>query len=68
MTCRECENRLDHCHGSLVLHSTVDVECTDDTCTDLSIVRHSLVAECADLVGGCACSVVAEETEMLVAS
>ncbi|MBF0660158.1 MULTISPECIES: hypothetical protein [unclassified Rhodococcus (in: high G+C Gram-positive bacteria)] len=68
MTCRECDSRIDHCHGSLILHSAVEVECTDDTCVDLSIVRHALVAECTDLVGGCACTAVVEESEMLVAS
>ncbi|MEE2032683.1 hypothetical protein [Rhodococcus chondri] len=68
MTCTACKDDLDHCHGTLVLHTIVNIECTDPDCTDLALVRHSLVVDCSDIVGGCICSVTTEVAGVLRAS
>ncbi|MFF0281567.1 hypothetical protein ACFYSW_14735 [Rhodococcus aetherivorans] len=56
MTCRACRSDLDHCHGTLVVHATVPVECTEPDCFDTSRVRHMLVVDCSDLAHGCGCT------------
>jgi hypothetical protein len=43
MTCPECIEDLDHCHGALVLHGDGTVECVDPECYDLGRDRHALV-------------------------
>ncbi|HKS47289.1 MAG TPA: hypothetical protein VJT49_19690 [Amycolatopsis sp.] len=60
MDCRSCASGLDHCHGTLVLHESGVVDCTE-ACSDLDQVRHSLRMTCAEIEGGCRC--VAEFTE-----
>lgn len=55
----ECADRmaeLDHCHGTLVEHHDGSVDCTDDGCADLAMLRHELVISCAELAGGCGCA------------
>lgn len=56
MDCRTCLSGLDHCHGTLVLHESGDVDCTE-TCPDPDPARHRLSLDCADLDGGCDCTV-----------
>ena len=56
MSCSACLAELDHCHGTLVVHSTVEIECTDPDCIDLASVRHSLVIDCSELSAGCGCT------------
>ncbi|MEU5840894.1 hypothetical protein [Rhodococcus sp. NPDC047139] len=68
MTCSQCNHELDHCHGTLVLHTEASADCTDPGCVDFAIVRHTLVLECAELDGGCSCTVVAQESQLLRAS
>ena len=63
--CVECLGALDHCHGTLVVHSHGAVECTDDACVLLHAVRHTLVVDCSAVAGGCMC---VEVTEQLRAS
>jgi len=65
MTCSQCNHDLDHCHGTLVIHAGTQVDCTDPDCVDLEIVRHPLVLECTELDGGCSCTVVAQESQLL---
>lgn len=55
MNCCLCTEDLDHCHGTLIVHSALFVECADPDCVDVSRVRHALVVECVDLDGGCEC-------------
>lgn len=55
-TCRACLSDLDHCHGTLVVHATTTVECTDPDCFDTSRVRHVLVIDCSELARGCGCT------------
>lgn len=54
--CAECDGALDHCHGTLVVHSTDIVECTDGECEHWHLVRHSLVVDCSVIAGGCSCA------------
>ncbi|MFE9583306.1 hypothetical protein ACFYO1_43525 [Nocardia sp. NPDC006044] len=54
--CSSCESAADHCHGTLIVHSTRLTECTENDCVDLDYVRHTFVVDCADLAGGCACA------------
>ncbi|MCE7001405.1 hypothetical protein LWC34_00900 [Kibdelosporangium philippinense] len=56
--CVLCSRGIDHCHGSLVVHSDGTAECTDITCLELGIGTHELVLECAQLTGGCECAEV----------
>lgn len=56
MACAACSDELDHCHGTLIVHATTEVECTDPTCVDLDAVRHALVLDCGSLTGDCGCA------------
>ena len=49
MTCPECVDDLDHCHGALVLHEDGTLECFAPECQDLGLDRHALVVWPADV-------------------
>ena len=53
--CPLCSRGIEHCHGSLVVHSDGTAECTEITCVDLQFDRHELVLECHRLATGCVC-------------
>ncbi len=53
--CPDCAAGLDHCHGTLVLHSDGSVECTDLTCVVHDAERHVLVIRCTEIGPDCAC-------------
>lgn len=53
--CPDCRDGLDHCHGTLIVHHDLVVECTDAACTALDEVRHALVIECGDTTPRCGC-------------
>jgi hypothetical protein len=53
--CPLCNRGIEHCHGTLVVHSDGTAECTDMTCEDLYVDTHELVLECVQLVNGCVC-------------
>lgn len=65
MTCTHCDQGLDHCHGTLVVHTAAPSDCTDPDCVDFELVRHTLVLDCDEVDGGCSCSVVSQETRLL---
>ncbi len=66
-TCFDCSAELDHCHGSLVVHVDMAVECTEPGCVDLHVARHTLaLVRCEDVDSACTCVVVAHE--LLIAS
>ena len=48
MTCPDCGERMDHCHGTLVLHADV-AECTDPACATPYLASHTLVVGCAEV-------------------
>ncbi|WP_182345626.1 hypothetical protein [Tomitella gaofuii] len=57
--CPLCAADLDHCHGTLIVHHDLVMECTDAGCTALDRVRHALVVECGEIVPPCGCGDVA---------
>ncbi|WP_096498351.1 hypothetical protein [Mycobacteroides stephanolepidis] len=46
VACRDCIQDIDHCHGTLIVHSARHAECTDRECDGLYLLRHSLVIDC----------------------
>jgi hypothetical protein len=52
-TCSGCDPDLDHCHGTLVVHSDDTVDCTDDACNLGDPMRHSLIVDCLAVLGDC---------------
>lgn len=52
--CRECRAELAHCHGTLIRHSTLRAECTDEDCAGPEFVLHALVIDCETVGCGCA--------------
>lgn len=56
MSCVNCREGLDHCHGTVIRHVDDTVECTDTGCTDVDVVRHTLVVDCDTVDGGCVCA------------
>ncbi|TQC50294.1 hypothetical protein EEB14_05050 [Rhodococcus sp. WS4] len=52
---RRTAHVIDTCHGTLIVHTLYAAECTDESCTELSEVRHALIIDCDEL-GDCACS------------
>lgn len=58
MECVSCTRGLDHCHGTLIVHTSEFTECTDMTCGDHDTDRHPLIVDCATVDGGCDCVTV----------
>lgn len=56
MECPSCTTDLDHCHGTLVLHSDELVECTEPGCHDFDLIRHALTVTCEEVDGECHCT------------
>ncbi|MCQ4119608.1 hypothetical protein [Rhodococcus tibetensis] len=54
--CGRCETAIDHCHGTLIVHSRRGIECTDESCVELSEVRHTLIIDCEEFGDGCFCT------------
>jgi hypothetical protein len=52
-SCPDCGLRVDHCHGTLVVHSDRTVECTDAACELPDLLRHEFVIDCLAVMGGC---------------
>lgn len=48
-------DELDRCRGSLVLHASGAVECTDRDCADLARARHEFAVACGDVAPPCGC-------------
>jgi hypothetical protein len=44
---------VDRCRGTLVAHGDGALDCTDDACALPDPVRHSLIIDCATVLGGC---------------
>jgi len=58
-SCSDCGLEVDHCHGTLVVHDDRTVDCTDTACQRLDLLRHAIIVDCVDVLGGCC---VTEET------
>lgn len=52
--CRWCNDDLEHCHESLVVHVVGEAHCMDATCTTPGELHH-LVVHCDEV--GCTCAV-----------
>jgi hypothetical protein len=52
-SCQDCGLEIDHCHGTLVVHSDGTVDCTDAACEFPDLLRHALIIDCAAVLGGC---------------
>ena len=52
-SCLDCDRDVDHCHGTLVMHSDRTVECTNAACELGDLLRHVFVIDCAAVPGGC---------------
>jgi hypothetical protein len=52
-SCPDCRSGIDHCHGTLVLHSDGTFECTDPGCELGDTLRHAYVIDCSVVLGGC---------------
>lgn len=56
MNCVGCADDLDHCHGTLIIHTTGLTECTGHECVDLELIRHTLIVDCESVLAGCLCT------------
>jgi hypothetical protein len=58
-SCPDCgldadpSDHLDHCHGTLVVHSDRSMDCTDPGCVLPELLRHDLIIDCMAVIGGC---------------
>jgi hypothetical protein len=52
-SCPDCGLRVDHCHGTLVVHAGRTLECTDAACELPDLLRHEFVIDCMAVLGGC---------------
>ncbi|HKH56212.1 MAG TPA: hypothetical protein VKA58_12230 [Propionibacteriaceae bacterium] len=52
-SCVDCDRDVDHCHGTLVVHSDRTVECTHAGCELGDLLRHVFIIDCAAVLGGC---------------
>jgi hypothetical protein len=52
-SCPDCGLNVDHCHGTLVVHSDRFVDCTDASCVFPDPLRHELLVDCVAVLGGC---------------
>ncbi|GAA3433805.1 hypothetical protein [Kutzneria kofuensis] len=55
MECVNCTRGLDHCHGTLIVHTTEFTECTELMCENLDGSRHLAIVDCSAVDGGCDC-------------
>jgi len=53
MRCRWCNDDLEHCHDSLVVHAVGEVHCMGANCTT-SAELHHMIVDCTDF--GCTCA------------
>lgn len=51
-SCPDCADELDHCHGTVVVHVALEVECGEPGCAG-DPARHVWQVPCADT--GCTC-------------
>ncbi|GAA5156910.1 MULTISPECIES: hypothetical protein [Amycolatopsis] len=56
MECPNCVADLDHCHGTLIVHTDEVVECSEPGCRDFDRVRHTFVVTCEEVDGDCHCT------------
>ena len=52
--CVECEQDLEHCHGTAIVHFDGLVDCADDPGCRLTVEHHLSVVSCVELECLCA--------------
>ena len=52
-SCSDCGLDVDHCHGTLVVHDDLTVDCTDPACDLSDLLRHAFIVDCVVVRGGC---------------
>jgi hypothetical protein len=65
-TCAECEQDLEHCHGTAIAHFDGSGECSEDPDCRLAVELHLFVVSCGEV--DCACSVPSLSGEHAAAS
>ena len=60
--CRWCNDEIEHCHDSLIVHQAGGAECMNALCI-VPTEAHHMVVDCTDV--GCAC-VIAQATAQAV--
>jgi len=50
---RDVDPYVDHCHGTLVVHSDRTLECTNAGCELPELLRHEFIIDCMAVLGGC---------------
>ena len=49
VTCFDCGDRVEHCHGTLIRHTRDVSECAEPECTVPEVACHALVIDCDEL-------------------
>lgn len=52
-TCPECEQDLEHCHGTAIVHWDGSGDCTDDPGCRLAVEQHVFVISCGEVECPC---------------
>jgi hypothetical protein len=52
--CAECEQDLEHCHGTAIVHSDGSAECAEDPGCRMAADQHLFVITCGEVECGCA--------------
>lgn len=53
--CRDCTAGHDHCHDTLIVHTSEWVECAGSAECDARTDRHTFVEYCSELRPACSC-------------
>ena len=51
--CAECQQDLEHCHGTAIVHLDGAADCSDDLDCRLAAELHGFVISCAEADGCC---------------
>jgi hypothetical protein len=52
-TCVECEQDLEHCHGTAIVHFDRSGDCAEDPSCRLAVEQHLFVVSCAEVECRC---------------
>ncbi len=52
--CRDCVADVEHCHGTIIHHAAMRIECTEPDCVTPEVV-HAFAIDCEAI--GCTCDV-----------
>jgi hypothetical protein len=52
-TCAECEQDLEHCHGTAIMHFDGTADCAEDPACRLAVEQHLFVVSCGEVQCDC---------------